>query len=284
MMSAILLLLLANLQYDNAFKLQILTRFSASRGSLYVQTGTYDFDMVRPALEFNLGDVLEVESFLKENGPGAKIQGVYAVQDAAGTVLYVGSSMSMPVDISRLSLKLGNEIVNTLRVQTFPNPKPDAIEAYKLELIRQLSPSGNLVDFAKWEDKAVIRETVEEAVSAVDSDLGADKRTARERLADAVDSDGTKAAGDVESPFAEVDPDSYVIGPNSSAGIEFTKENVDKVLDEVRPYLIADGGNVEVVSVDEFTRSVSLSLQGACGSCPSSTVSIASEIPVIFTC
>lgn len=67
--------------------------------------------------------------------------------------------------------------------------------------------------------------------------------------------------------------ESYIIGPNTFVGIEFTKENVDKVLDEVRPYLIADGGNVEVISVDEFTRSVSLSLQGACGSCPSSTVS-----------
>jgi len=28
-------------------------------------------------------------------------------------------------------------------------------------------------------------------------------------------------------------------------------ENVDKVLDEVRPILVADGGNVEVVSAED---------------------------------
>jgi Fe-S cluster biogenesis protein NfuA len=55
---------------------------------------------------------------------------------------------------------------------------------------------------------------------------------------------------------------------------DFTVENVDRVLDEVRPYLISDGGNVAVVSVDPATMGVSLALQGACGSCPSSTVTM----------
>jgi Fe-S cluster biogenesis protein NfuA len=31
---------------------------------------------------------------------------------------------------------------------------------------------------------------------------------------------------------------------------ELTEENVEKVLDEVRPYLMADGGNVEFVEID----------------------------------
>ena len=35
-----------------------------------------------------------------------------------------------------------------------------------------------------------------------------------------------------------------------------------------------DGGNVEVVSVDPADMSVQLQLQGACGSCPSSTVTM----------
>ena len=66
-------------------------------------------------------------------------------------------------------------------------------------------------------------------------------------------------------------------GRNTAAAsetAEFTVETVDKVLDEVRPYLIADGGNVAVVSVDESTMGVTLALQGACGSCPSSTVTM----------
>jgi NFU1 iron-sulfur cluster scaffold homolog, mitochondrial len=38
--------------------------------------------------------------------------------------------------------------------------------------------------------------------------------------------------------------------------------------------LIADGGNVAVESVDEKNRVVTLQLQGACGSCASSTVTM----------
>jgi Fe-S cluster biogenesis protein NfuA len=55
------------------------------------------------------------------------------------------------------------------------------------------------------------------------------------------------------------------------------KMTVDDVLEEVRPYLIADGGNVKVVSVDDINKTISLALQGACGSCPSSTVSISNS-------
>lgn len=50
--------------------------------------------------------------------------------------------------------------------------------------------------------------------------------------------------------------------------LELTEENVEKVLDEVRPYLMADGGNVEFVEIDGLI--VKLKLAGACGSCPSS--------------
>ncbi|KAL8527166.1 hypothetical protein ACS0TY_005155 [Phlomoides rotata] len=61
-------------------------------------------------------------------------------------------------------------------------------------------------------------------------------------------------------------------GLYSSDQFELTVENVDKVLENVRPYLIADGGNVDVVSVENGV--VSLKLQGACESCPSSTTTM----------
>jgi Fe-S cluster biogenesis protein NfuA len=51
-----------------------------------------------------------------------------------------------------------------------------------------------------------------------------------------------------------------------------TNDNVEKVLDELRPYLMADGGNVELVELDGPI--VRLRLQGACGSCPSSTMTL----------
>lgn len=57
-----------------------------------------------------------------------------------------------------------------------------------------------------------------------------------------------------------------------TATLELTGENVEKVLDEVRPYLIADGGDVELVEIDGLV--VRLKLNGACGSCPSSTTTM----------
>jgi Fe-S cluster biogenesis protein NfuA len=56
--------------------------------------------------------------------------------------------------------------------------------------------------------------------------------------------------------------------------LPFTVDSVDVVLDEVRPYLIADGGNCRVVSVDADSGKVALQLEGACGTCPSSTVTM----------
>ncbi|CAI7903961.1 unnamed protein product [Closterium sp. NIES-54] len=61
-------------------------------------------------------------------------------------------------------------------------------------------------------------------------------------------------------------------GDVSTEGLELTEENVEKVLDEVRPYLMADGGNVELYDIDGLV--VKLRLQGACGSCPSSTMTM----------
>nr|ALT22080.1 NifU [Anabaena sp. XPORK15F] len=54
--------------------------------------------------------------------------------------------------------------------------------------------------------------------------------------------------------------------------MELTLENVETVLDEMRPYLMSDGGNVEVVELDGPV--VRVRLQGACGSCPSSTMTL----------
>ena len=51
------------------------------------------------------------------------------------------------------------------------------------------------------------------------------------------------------------------------------KEQIEATLDEVRPTLLADGGNVELVDVSD-DGVVSVRLVGACGSCPMSTVTL----------
>ena len=54
--------------------------------------------------------------------------------------------------------------------------------------------------------------------------------------------------------------------------VALTRDNVEDVLNELRPYLMADGGNVELVDIDGPI--VKLRLQGACGSCPSSAMTL----------
>jgi Fe-S cluster biogenesis protein NfuA len=50
------------------------------------------------------------------------------------------------------------------------------------------------------------------------------------------------------------------------------REEVEEVLESVRPMLIADGGNVELVDIDDGI--VKVRLVGACVSCSSSTMTL----------
>ena len=51
-----------------------------------------------------------------------------------------------------------------------------------------------------------------------------------------------------------------------------TRENVEGVLDRVRPYLRADGGDIELVAVDG--NSVVVRLMGVCAGCPSAHMTL----------
>ena len=50
------------------------------------------------------------------------------------------------------------------------------------------------------------------------------------------------------------------------------KDKVEATLDKIRPMLQADGGDVELVKVDDGV--VSLRLTGACQGCPMSTITL----------
>ncbi|TVU26167.1 hypothetical protein EJB05_28703 [Eragrostis curvula] len=63
-----------------------------------------------------------------------------------------------------------------------------------------------------------------------------------------------------------------VANPDPATELPLTAENVEAVLDEVRPYLMADGGNVALHEIDGNV--VRLKLQGACGSCPASVTTM----------
>ena len=46
------------------------------------------------------------------------------------------------------------------------------------------------------------------------------------------------------------------------------KEQVEKVIEEIRPILQSDGGDIQLIGVDEKTGIVTVGLRGRCGGCP----------------
>lgn len=50
------------------------------------------------------------------------------------------------------------------------------------------------------------------------------------------------------------------------------REKVEKALDKIRPSLMADGGNVQLIDVEDGV--VKVKLTGACGGCPMSQMTL----------
>ena len=58
------------------------------------------------------------------------------------------------------------------------------------------------------------------------------------------------------------------------------REKVEEILDMIRPSLVADGGNVELVDVADGV--VKVKLTGACAGCPMSTMTLKDGIERIL--
>jgi len=52
------------------------------------------------------------------------------------------------------------------------------------------------------------------------------------------------------------------------------KTQVEKAIEELRPYLQADGGDIELTDVDEEKGTVKVKLKGACAHCPMSQITL----------
>ncbi len=55
-------------------------------------------------------------------------------------------------------------------------------------------------------------------------------------------------------------------------------EEVKQALALIRPHLQADGGDIELIGVDEATGVVKVRLKGACGGCPMSQFTLANGV------
>ena len=58
------------------------------------------------------------------------------------------------------------------------------------------------------------------------------------------------------------------------------RDKVEAVLDKIRPQLMMDGGNVELVEVNEGT--IKVKLTGACGGCPMASITLKMGIEKIL--
>jgi Fe-S cluster biogenesis protein NfuA len=58
------------------------------------------------------------------------------------------------------------------------------------------------------------------------------------------------------------------------------RDKVEAVLDKIRPQLMMDGGNVELVEVNDGT--VKVKLTGACGGCPMASMTLKMGIEKIL--
>ncbi len=70
-----------------------------------------------------------------------------------------------------------------------------------------------------------------------------------------------------ESPFGQLQPNGRK---------HLMKEKVEKAIEKIRPMLVRDGGNVELVEIVDGV--VKVRLQGACAGCPMSQMTLKNGI------
>ena len=65
---------------------------------------------------------------------------------------------------------------------------------------------------------------------------------------------------------------SIIVGGDNNRMSETVEKRVQKVLDEIKPRIQADGGDIELVAVEKGT--VKVRLQGACSGCPMAALTL----------
>jgi Fe-S cluster biogenesis protein NfuA len=202
---------------------------------------------------------------------GHRVAGVFAVLNSSykrGTegweaCTYVGVSQDLGSAIQWMHENDVTELkVAHVRALSFSFPDPNAMQQIADDWRRQASDAGAPLD-GGWADDVL------NYLFDNDDDDDDDEDDDEFEIDSVPDSAGT-----IISPFDSSKGVANEMPTLDDTPLAFNPENIDKVLDEVRPYLIADGGNVAIERVDEESRSVYLKLEGACGSCASSTVTM----------
>lgn len=258
--------------------------FSTEADEAKVETGAPDAASKAPVLN---GKRVLPYKVLMAGVKGHVVAGVYAIlskdyaRGSAGweSVEHIGVSTDIASSLETYLEEHGADKVAHVRALSFVVPNQAAMEQVAGEWKAEVTKAGGKAGLAEDD----ILTAIEQAIPYDDDDDEDDEDDEfLEMQAEALAA-ARGATGPQSTPSTEAETeDKEIISPFASTSdaasgngaLAFTAENVDKVLDEVRPYLISDGGNVSVQSVDEETKNVYLKLEGACGSCPSSTVTM----------
>lgn len=176
------------------------------------------------------------------------LKGVYALLDDEKEMVYVGMSTNVCESVET-HIQNHPDDIYYVKVMTFAIP---TVREMKLVvdswiLDNEITPKGNI---ESWQE--------------ADVQLAAQAAQIPDTMVEETFSNT------ITSPF-ESDP---LANSEANEVLELSALNVDIVLDEVRPFLVSDGGNVSVINVDVEAGRVELELEGACSSCPSATTTM----------
>lgn len=163
---------------------------------------------------------------------------------------YVGVTRNLEEALRSHLVKQGKDAVAHVRALSFSYPQQTAMEEVALQWRKQVNDAGGSLQ--QWVGEDFFDDDDDEEEDEEEDWL-------METAPPAISSETEQA---IVSPFSSGAETSVAF---AGVKLAFTRENVDKVLEEVRPYLISDGGNVAVDRVDEVTKNVYLVLEGACG-------------------
>ena len=209
-------------------------------------------------------------------GDGA-VAGVYATYDGDAQMTFVGYRRDVRAAVASHFANNGDDAAK-VRVAAFANAQMATRTNLRNEADRwildwvsskeggeECIPKGCLAINAKaW--------TLAPETWPANEDTAASKAGAGAAGAPTVD----PTTGNVVSPYEKEsqqsdEPDETPLDPNREIQ-PLTMENVDAALDAVRPFLQADGGDVEVLGIEDGI--VAVRMNGACGSCSSSTATL----------
>jgi len=275
----------------SALDFKALARQGTALLPLYSSNGDSD-EILGKAPSFN-GQIIFPTSTLMKGLQNHKVAAVYSIQSIKtkpsqwGEVKHIGFTKDLFGDLETLTQQFGPSQIGFVRALSFAYPQKSAMVETANRWAGSVMEEGGSLGLVQVEERS--QEEKDELIKLMmesadyddddddDDEFEFDDDEPSPLFVDKTSETSIEATNDeVVSPFLEGEAVMEMPEYASTSGtkLEFNRETVDQVLDEIRPYLISDGGNVSVHSVDEETRSVYLVLEGACGSCASSTVTM----------